>query len=656
RELWYLEQGIKLHERVDPATGATLQVPGEAFQNSPKFDADLELARWKHDVIRPALALPKGSTERSTLLLSLSKVERRFPDGKRKAVTKAALYNWIRAYEAEGLSGLIRKRRADNGGARQKITRAWDCFFEPHIDDAAASRVADELTGYIRSMWASGERGWRAISEKSTTRLIEISRDLRVVEFDQLDLGRCGDTNAAGTQFGICCVNRRQVEKHRDYGLIAVKNKDNATFHDKFMPTIRRDYSALLPRQIVVGDVHPVDIMMRREDGSEVYPKAIAWYDVATNEIHMTFVLLEKREGVRREHVAQSFEAMVSEWGLPELLYLDNGSEYSWDAMIDGFTQLSKLTKGSVKVFDLDGDASVADRVAKSRAAVVRSLPYNATGKPGIEGVFGNLEQLFFATIPGWTAGDRMRKKTHAKGKDPIAFPGGESAFLATVGEALEWYHKRPQHGRLKGLSPNEALRGFIDGGWGKTTLARPEVLALAFSEEARRTPDRGRVSYTPPRGTQVYYYADELLGIDREITLRIPAHNPDYVFCFEGEELLCQAFPERTYGVLDRAGAEEGNRRGKQLRRKIAEKRAHVSLLSLVDETARHIAHMPDAPEAPVAATVSTEMLDRLALLDAEAREASVSAAAAKRRQTPPEQWATGPNELLQNFKFAEE
>jgi hypothetical protein len=45
--------------------------------------------------------------------------------------------------------------------------------------------------------------------------------------------------------------------------------------------------------------------------------------DVATNEIHMTFVLLEKGEGIRRKHVAQGFEAMVADWGLPEMLYLD---------------------------------------------------------------------------------------------------------------------------------------------------------------------------------------------------------------------------------------------------------------------------------------------------------------------------------------------
>ena len=40
---------------------------------------------------------------------------------------------------------------------------------------------------------------------------------------------------------------------------------------------------------------------------------------MATNQMHMAFVFLAKGEGVRREHVAMSFQAMVAEWGLPKM-------------------------------------------------------------------------------------------------------------------------------------------------------------------------------------------------------------------------------------------------------------------------------------------------------------------------------------------------
>jgi hypothetical protein len=657
REAWYLERGIVLHARPDPTTGETCLVADDDQAHDPQFAKALAVARWRHDVIRPALSLAPHSEQRVAVLAQIARQVRLMPNGREKALTKQTLYNWINAFEAEGLYGLMRKRRSDKGGQWQKITRAWDGLFAPHITVQTHTDVADELTTYIRSLWASGESGWRAISEKSTTRLLELSRDLKVLAFDQLDLGRCGDGGRVLTQFGVCHVNRRQVERHRAYQIIAVQDKDNARFEDRFMPSIRRDYSALLPRQIVVGDVHPMDVMMRRPDGTVVYPKAIAWFDVATNEIHMTFVLLEKGEGIRREHVAQSFEAMVADWGLPEMLYLDNGGEYSWDAMISGFTQLSKLTQGGVRIYDLAGDPAVAARVAEGREAVVRSRPYNAKGKPGIEGAFGNLEQVFFSTIPGWTAGDRMRKKTHAKGKDPIAFSGDASAFLGKASDALDWYHKRPQTGKLAGKSPNETLRIFVESGWGKTVLSRPEVLALAFAETVERMPDRGRVSYTPTRGNTLYFYADALLGIAHKITLRVPAFNPEFVFCFDGDTLICRAFPERVFGVLDGAGAEEGARRGKAFRRQIAEKRKHVALLSLTDETARHAAHLPEAPDVPVAATVDAGIIERMAQMQADDQAALLADHAAERSKPGGlSQWKTGPNEVLSNFRFEEE
>lgn len=650
RELWYLQRGITLHEKPDATTGGTVMVPVDDRAHDARFDRDLSVARWRHDVIRPALKHPAQSNERRAVVLELAAQPRLTPNGKTKALTTATLYNWLRDFEAGGLNGLLRKRRDDRGELRICVTRTWDRFFADHVDDAARDRVGNEITHYIRSLWASGERGWRAVSEKATTRLIEVSRGLGVVAFDTRPIGTIGARAGSTSQFAICAMNRRRVEKERQYAIIAVQNKDNAKFQDTIMPSIRRDYSDLLPRDVVVGDVHPIDIMMTRPDGTTVYPKGIAWYDVATNEIHFTIVLLEPGEGIRREHVAQSFCAMVEEWGLPKILYLDNGSEYQWDAMIGGFTQLSKLTSGAVSVFDLGDAPDVAGRVAQTRESVIRSRAYNAKGKPGIEGSFSVLEQAFFARIDGWVAGDRMKKKTHAKGKDPLAFPGGAVEFLDTIAIELDHYHKRPQHGRLAGRSPNECLRGFIDRGWGKTVLSSDDVLALAFSEVVERVPDRGRVSYTPPRGQTIYYYDDALLGIGHKITLRVPAFNPDFVFCFNGETMICQARVEQTYGVLDRAGAVEGNRRAKALRRQITEKRRHVALLSLVDETARHVQHMPDAPDAPVAATVDAGMLDRMAQIAA-TPDPAPSAPAKPARQLS--QWGHAPENT---FKFEED
>lgn len=662
RDDWYLQHGIDPNAKYEPA------IPGEAsafeaeFKQSKKFEADLQLARWRHDVIRPALECRKQSPERSAIFDELAGVERLLPNGTRKRISRPQLYRWVRAFEENnaGLAGLMPKENSRKGKRDVTVSRTWDGFFADHVSVEDHARVADDLTYYIRSLWGSGERGKYAVSEKATTRLIEISRDLNVVAFDALELGRPTTKSGISTQFEVCFVNTRQVTEERKYGLWAIKRKDNAKFQDEYVPHIRRDYSAYNPRDIIVGDVHPVDVMMRRADGSVVYPKAISWMDIATNEMHMTFVLCEPGEGIKREHVAMSFEAMVKAWGLPKLLYLDNGSEYKWHEMIGGFTQLSKLVEeggGTFGLHDLGDNAEVADRVTRSREAVIRSLAYNAKGKPKIEGAFGNIEKVQFALLPGWTAGDRMSKKTHAKGKDPIAYPGTPNEFLADASGMLEWYHKRPQRGRLDGRSPNEVLRDFIEGGWGKTVMKDDKVLALAFSDEVTRVPKSGRVSFKTRHGETTYYYHDKLLHFKEAITLRVPAYKPEFVFCFNGEKLICVAKPEQSFGVLDRAGAEELGRRKKYFHREITEMAKHCALLDLVDETKRHNAHMADAPEAPVAVTVDAGMLDRMAEIASEEREAMLTEHAEKPKpKGPASQWKTGPNKVLAGFQFAED
>lgn len=660
REAWYAARGIALHEKVVPETCETVLVPEQKFKRDARFEERMREARWKHDIIKPALAFPKSSNGRRTEVVALAKVERLTLDGARRRIGQSTLYRWIEDFEKDnaGVFGLLRKESGKKGRPVTKVTSTWDKFFAAHIDEAEHDRIAEALTHYMRSLWGSGERGKRAVSEKATTWLIEESRKLRIVAFEALELGRPVKNAGTSTQFELCFVNTRRAYAEKEYGLLAIKRKDNARWQDNYMPHILRDYSGYKPRDIVVGDVHPVDVMMTRPDGSTVYPKAISWLDIATNEVHMTFVLCEPGEGIKREHVAMAFEAMVQAWGLPKLLYLDNGSEYNWTAMIDGFTRLSQMVQesgGKFAMHDLDDNQEVAERVMSSREAVIRSLAYNAKGKPKIEGAFGNIEKVQFALIPGWTAGDRMSKKTHAKGKDPQAFSGKPEDFLRAASIELEWYHKRPQGGRLGDRSPNEALRDFIEDGWGKTVLGDDKVLKLAFAEEYTRVPQSGRISFKSRHNEVRWYYGDALLNQHEAVTIRVPAWNPEFLFCFKGEEFLCVAHPEQMFGVLDPRGAEEGGRRRKYFQREVTRMAKHSCLLDLVAETERHNKHMADTPEAPVAVTVNTDALTRMRLAEEETRK-MLAGEASKPKPRAPEQWKTGNIEPEHKPNYVEE
>jgi hypothetical protein len=50
--------------------------------------------------------------------------------------------------------------------------------------------------------------------------------------------------------------------------------------------------------EVVFGDVHPIDVVLRREDGSTAHARTIAWLDFATNRLWLDVVLFAPGKGV----------------------------------------------------------------------------------------------------------------------------------------------------------------------------------------------------------------------------------------------------------------------------------------------------------------------------------------------------------------------
>ena len=329
----------------------------------------------------------------------------------------------------------------------------------------------------IRSLWAANtECGWPHIARLAGDTL---AKETAAAGFDP----------GARRLKAICRLPRRFVERGRRYRGIAIHDKDRKRWFDESVPRVSRTREGRKPMEIVIGDVHPLDILLRREDGSTYTPKLIAWLDWATNRVFGYPVFLPKGKGVRQEHVIEAFIAMVNDprWGMPDNLYLDNGGEYNWAGHIDDAMQLSSRMR------NLDDDQEFTASVRARRSAIVKSLPYNAPAK-SIEGAFATLEGGVLSMFPGWIGGNRMRKKTANVGKEPAPYPHDEDAFRRSLGVALDWYDTHAQGGFLNGRSPREAFAAFVHAGWKRTDIDPGELRAV-FSRPVARTIRQGRFS-----------------------------------------------------------------------------------------------------------------------------------------------------------------
>jgi len=170
--------------------------------------------------------------------------------------------------------------------------------------------------------------------------------------------------------------------------------------------------------QVVVCDVHHVNVLLRKEDGTTGTPKMIAWMDMATGRVWADLIFFERRGGVRNIDLIESFCKMAEHptWGVPEILYGDNGSEYNFADFVDDALQLNVKFRPKSE-FQRDRN-------------VINAIPYNAAAKP-IEAWFGHFEQGYLRHVEGWIDDDRMKKRSGDLGKLPKPYNGTFEEFAS---------------------------------------------------------------------------------------------------------------------------------------------------------------------------------------------------------------------------------
>lgn len=567
RSIWYKQnQSVLKPLKVDPIV---LSAPDTMHARVAAETAEWQ---WKLSIIGPALKFTKRSAGRGAVLEDIANKTHIRPDGKVITLSLSTLRSWIKRLEdTQDETSLVRKRRVKQL-RRGVINRKWDKASPfPYTEKC---RIAAEIEIYTRSLWAGGVPGWHKVNELASSKLLELSRLAGWINVNHQ----------------TCQLGRHYCERFRSAQIVATKEKDAKRFADHYEPRIKRNRDDAMPMDIVIGDVHPVDILIQLEDGREVTPRMIAWVDWATGDVFSTIVFLNKREGIRQEHIAQSFVAMVKDWGLPRRLYLDNGSEYKWEEMMEGFRALAGLASAfdvllaSASEIDLiTGDEGITTFPGASRE-VIRAKPYNAPAKYA-EAVFANLERNFFSLIPGWIGGDRMKKRTHQVGKSPKTFNGNELELVDAIDQAILFYRNTPQQrGHLNGLSPNQMRAKCYESGWTPYTACY-EVFLFAFSKI-----EKPKVWANGIEINGVWYYGDCLLPyIGQRLEIHAAKWDKTHVIWLDDSDkphLIPQVI---TYSAIDRAGALDQKRRKTLMLQHVQNEKAGTIKLDLVQEIVRH-------------------------------------------------------------------
>lgn len=465
----------------------------EAFQRALN-DRNLPAIVAEPERMAPASNQSAKIERRWRILQEVLETEPESPERvyeKRRAAQKwrvsiRTIEKWLARLERAGgdVNALAHQRPSDAGQRRVYVSRAFDKAFRAAGYQEADLPGLSELTdGILAAVWQSSTQRagyWRVGKEVGTSLAIEC----RVRGF-----------KLPGSAYRL---SRRRIEAFRFHSIVDVRANDRKRYDDN-KPRIRRDNSKFMPMEQIVMDVKPIDIVMRRPDGSEVWPKMIGFMDSGTHRIFCWFVMLNKGEGIRQEHVTEAFRAMAGhpEWGFPQQLYRDNGTEFAH--------------------FDLIRSALAM--IADERACtIINAKPYSGASKP-IESKFAHLDRQVFSQMKGYAGGNRMNKKTQTVGKPPAPYPGSFEEFceeaLLRITDFQSW---ELRSGPFKGKSPRGCYQEHVAAGWRPITV-NPDVLDATFSKQKSLIVRQAAVQISGTR-----YRHPELAGLNgRRVTVAIP-------------------------------------------------------------------------------------------------------------------------------------
>lgn len=510
-------------------------------------------------ILREALDHVPRSVERATALRRAASVH---------GVPLRTLHRWIKRLDDTGgdLAALGRKRPADAGKARVTVTRAFDkAFVAAGYDAVLLPELRERLVDFITGAWAGppGRAGRNRVILEAETAFRRLCRE-RGYELPRRALS----------------VPGRLAEPFREYHLVDMRANDRKRFDD-MKPRGRRDNSKWMPLQQVVMDVKPLDCVVRRADGSEGWPRLIGFMDAGTHRIFAHIVLLDRGEGVRQEHVTAAFVGMVAhpEWGFPQTLYRDNGSEYFH------FDKIS------------DALALINDKGVRT---IVNAKPYSGASKP-IESLFSDLDNFVFSQMAGWTGGNRMNKKTQTLGKPPAPYPGSFEQFEEEAQARIRDFMGQPVgSGPFKGRSPLQVYAERVLNGWSPARID-PSALDAAFCRRETRRVDRGAVSIAGIR------YLHPELPNGRTIDIALPDRRAARPLALLPDFGWVALEPDLLHLPWDRSGAQDAGRMQRTNERRVTALKRTAGTIDLAANLNDRLAELPSLPAPGRAHTVST-------------------------------------------------
>jgi putative transposase len=439
--------------------------------------------------------------------------------------------------------------------------RALDRYkkLRPHLEqDAPLARVARDALLPLRTAqrWVSRYRRFGLVGLTRAGRTDQgkrrrVSDDLRHLA-EGLALER-PPLGPSAIYREVCRIARGRAEQppgfHTIYNVIRAIPDDLKTLAVKGEKAYREAYDlvhrreAERPNQIWQADHTQLDLWAKRANGKTARPWLTVIIDDYSRAITGFFISFDSPSAARtalalRQAIWRKADAHWIVFGIPEIFYTDNGSDFTSDHL-----------------------AQVA---ADIKMRPIFSAPGQPRGRGRIERFFETVNQMFLCTLPGYIEAGAVR------GRAELTVADLDRGFL----EFLREYHARP-HSETK-IPPQERWQhgGFVPRM--AASLEQLDLLLLTVAKMRKIQADGVRF--------QGMRYIDPTLAayVGESVVLRYDPRDVAEVRLFHQGKFLCRAIcPElagETVALRDIKRARDQRRR--DLRDTLRDRRKTVEAL----------------------------------------------------------------------------
>ena len=439
--------------------------------------------------------------------------------------------------------------------------RALDRYrkLQPHLEEnVPLARVAKESSLPLRTAqrWVSRFRRFGLVGLTRAGRADQGKRRRVPEDLQRLAEGLALERPPLGPSAiyrEVCRITRARGEQppgyHTIYNVIRAVPNDLRTLGCDGEKAYRQAYDlvhrreAERPNQIWQADHTQLDLWAKRADGKTARPWLTVIIDDYSRAVAGFFISFDSPSVVRtalalRQAIWRKAEAHWIIFGIPEIFYTDNGSDFT-------STHLEQIA-------------------ADIKMRLIFSAPGPPRGRGRIERFFETVNQMFLCTLPGYIDGGAVRRRP------TLTVAELERGFA----EFLREYHARP-HGETK-ISPHDRWQrgGFVPRM--AESLEQLDLLLLTIAKMRKVQADGVRF--------QGMRYIDATLAayVGENVVLRYDPRDLAEVRLFHQGKFLCRAIcPElagETVALRDIKHARDQRRRA--LRETLRDRRKAVEAL----------------------------------------------------------------------------